>query len=223
MKKGIISFIIIIFLISLLGLSNISYSLLLKQTIWIITGVFFYILFKKINTNILIRYSLFLYIINVLLLLLVLFVGKEINGSKAWFSLGLFSFQPSEFMKVSLSLIYYKIIKEQHNIFNILKLFILFIIPTILVFLEPDTGAIIMYLIIFLVALFNLNINKKIRVGLIIFGLLIILSFILLYIFNPSIIIKLLGTSIFYRLDRIIHFKNNYQLNQALIYLGSAK
>ena len=223
MKKSIISFITIIFLISLLGLSNFNNSLLIKQSIWITIGLISYIIFQKFNINILIKYSFVLYILNVLLLGLVLIIGKEINGSKAWLSFGFFSFQPSEFMKIALSLTYYKIIKGKNDLLSILKLFILFIIPTILVFLEPDTGAIIIYLIIFLVALFNLNTNKKIKIGFILFGFLLLLSFILIYIYNPNTIIKLLGTSIYYRLDRIIHFKNNYQLNQALIYLGSAK
>ena len=221
--KILFIFLTIISLISLVCLSNFNSSLLIKQTIWIIIGILLLIIFKKFNLNFLIKYSLVVYIINIILLLLVLIFGKEINGSKAWLSLGFFSFQPSEFMKISLSLIYCKLLGKKNNIRSLLKLLILFLIPTILVFLEPDTGAIIIYLIIFLVTFINLKINKKIKICIIIASLILISTSILLFIFKPNMVVKLLGTSIYYRLDRIIHFKNNYQLNQALIYLGSAK
>ena len=44
------------------------------------------------------------YMISILLSTAVLFVGKEINGSKRWLSLGPLSFQPSEFAKVAVIL-----------------------------------------------------------------------------------------------------------------------
>ena len=45
--------------------------------------------------------------------------------------------------------------------------------------------------------------------------------FIWLYFKNIDILVKILGTSIFYRIDRIINFKNNYQLQNALICIGT--
>ena len=43
------------------------------------------------------------YFVGVILLLLVLFFGKEINNAKCWFQIPyLGSFQPSEFMKIFL-------------------------------------------------------------------------------------------------------------------------
>ena len=41
---------------------------------------------------------------SIALLMLVLLVGNEVNGAKAWFGIGGFGIQPSEFMKVTLSL-----------------------------------------------------------------------------------------------------------------------
>lgn len=44
------------------------------------------------------------YIFCVFLLILVILVGTEVNGAKAWFGIGSFGIQPSEFMKTALSL-----------------------------------------------------------------------------------------------------------------------
>lgn len=41
---------------------------------------------------------------SIALLILVLLIGNEVNGAKAWFGVGGFGIQPSEFMKVTLSL-----------------------------------------------------------------------------------------------------------------------
>ncbi len=224
-KQNIIIFIIvtILFLLSFLGLSNFSSNYLAKQIIWLIVGIILLIVIKKINIKHIIKYSFFIYLINVSLLVLVLIIGRRINGAKAWFTFGMFSIQPSELMKISLSLIYYKIAKaNKKSLIKLLEIFLLFLVPSFLVFLEPDTGSIIMYFIIMLVALFNSRIKKKYLITISIIGISMVLISTITYLYNPNIMIKIFGTSIFYRLDRIIHFKDNYQLNQALIYLGSA-
>ena len=214
--------IMLLSVISLLGMSNFDNSYLTKQIMWLLIGLITFLIIKKINISFLLRYSFWIYLFNVFLLILVLLIGRRINGAKAWFSFGIFSLQPSELMKISLSLIYYKMIKEKKENLLLIKIIILFLIPSILVFLEPDTGAIIMYLILMLVALFNSKIKKEYIFFILLIGFFSIISFLILYFYNSNLLIKILGTSIFYRIDRIIQFKNNYQLNQALIYIGSA-
>ena len=61
-------------------------------------------LFIKINYNFIKKYSLILYIISIILLIYVLLFGNIINGSKSWINVFGFSFQPSEFAKISLIL-----------------------------------------------------------------------------------------------------------------------
>ena len=61
----------------------------------------------------------------------------------------------------------------------------------------------------------------------IILGIIIILllgTFILLYIYNQEILINLIGTSFFYRVERLITFstESSYQLENAIIAMGSA-
>lgn len=216
--------IFILFLISIINLYNAKdlnsfYSnYYLKQTIWYFIGFLFILISKKLNLKSIFKYSKYLYLLNVLLLLLVLFIGEEINGARAWINFKFFSFQPSEFMKMSLSLYLIETSQNKENKFhNICKLTIITLIPSLLVFLEPDTGAIIFYLIIY----FYIISTKKIKwyYYLIFLGIGTSLLFLFIYMYqtNQDLLIKLIGTSFFYRVERIINFKSNYQLELALL------
>lgn len=212
--------ILIIISISLIGLYIYNINYFYKQLIWIILG--FTILFFKdtISVKKLFKYSKYIYWFNIVLLVLVLFLGNEINGSRAWFDLKFFSLQPSEIMKLSLALYLANYFNKINA--NLFFSFLLFLIPSILVYLEPDTGAIIMYAFIYFPLLFwRIKSKKIIYVMLILFFLILGLG-IYLYIYEIDFLIKILGTSIFYRIDRIINFRNNYQLENALISIGSS-
>jgi len=201
----------------------------LKQLIWFTIGYgIIFLIYKTKIFDFLYKYSSYLYCFSILLLILVLIIGHDINGAKCWLNLFGFSFQPSELVKVTLTLSLIKISsnrkKEKNEFIFILKCFILTIIPSVLVFLEPDTGAIINYFIILLVILFTSKLNKWWYItGFIIFfltGTLCVIS----YLFFKDYLINLLGTSIFYRIDRLINFANgnSYQLENALINIGGA-
>lgn len=217
-KYKILIPIIILTLISLLYLSNTIYFK--KHIIYSIIGVISLIIsslinFKKINKIIPI-----IYILNIILLILVLIIGKEINGAKAWLHIFGISIQPSELMKISLILTLPYLINK-----NIIYTIILTLIPTILVFLEPDTGAIIIFLIILLSTLKYKKINKKLIILALSLASLFIIFNISLYFINKDILISIYGTKLFYRIDRLISFSNldNIQNKNSLISIGANK
>lgn len=221
----------IIMIISLLNMQNakalstLYEHNLIKQIIFFGIGIILVIIINKININTILKYSKYYYYISVLLLVLVLFFGKNINGSTAWFDFKLFSFQPSELVKLTLTLYLSNIVLVNKPDFKlILKVIIITLIPSILVFLEPDTGAIIFYFLIAITVLLVAGVKKY---WFIILGIIIILllgTFILLYIYNQEILINLIGTSFFYRVERLITFstESSYQLENAIIAMGSA-
>ena len=226
----------IIMILSILNLYKIHYlnptnNLYIKQNIWYLIFISIILIFQKINLNKLFKWSHYIYIINVILLILVLFVGKETNGARAWFKIGKLAFQPSELMKFSLSLIVANISSKtkltscKKEFLLILKILFITLIPSVLVFLEPDTGAIIFYLIISFSILYSVNIHKKWFFLLSVLIILFLILFGYLFHYNQDLLLNLLGTSIFYRIDRLINFKSNigYQLNNALTVIGSAK
>ncbi|MBQ8892756.1 MAG: FtsW/RodA/SpoVE family cell cycle protein [Bacilli bacterium] len=209
------------------------HNLYLKQLLFYILGsvIILFTTFKGFNY--LKKYHLLIYIgINILLLFLLIF-GIEINGSKCWIYLGSISFQPSELMKISLIISLACIISEynknkekntKNEFILLLKLLILTLIPSILTFLEPDTGVVIIYLLIFITFLFFIKLNKVwyitfLSVFLIIFG-----SIITLYFFKQDLFISIVGYDIFYRIDRVLNWFNmsGYQLENSLIAIGAS-
>lgn len=207
-------------IISLFYLSNTIYFK--KQLLIYIISYSLLFISIKINFKYIKKFITPLYIITNILLLYVLIFGKTINGSKAWIHIFNFSLQPSEFMKIFLMLI---IAQTIQNKTNIIKIIILTIIPSILTFLEPDTGSIIIYIIILLSAIKYTKINKKtlyITASLI---LLFITTNITIYFSNKEILTNIYGSKILYRIDRLISFKkqNNIQNKYSQIAIGSHK
>lgn len=210
--------IIILNIISLFYLHNTSYWN--KHLLYLFLSYLILFLCTKLNTNFIFKISPYFYIFSLFLLTLVLIFGREINGSKAWLHILDFSIQPSEITKLILTIYFSHLVIQNKNIFYLL---IVLLIPSILTFLEPDTGAILLYIIIFLSTLKYLNIKKKY----LIIGSIIIMVFLItnisLYIINKDILINIYGTNIFYRIDRLISFKeqNNIQTVNSLISIGS--
>lgn len=214
--------------ISSASLGNIFF----KQLIfYIIGGV---ILFGSYHfKELIIKYRYLWYFGLNILLLFLLFFGISVNGSKCWIFIGPISFQPSEFMKLSLIVIIasllasfdYKNKTSMKDEFKLLlKIGIIVLIPSILTFLEPDTGVVIIYLIITLVMIISKGINKKWYLFLTIILAIIALSITILYFINNELLLELLGENIFYRIDRILNWsnQNGYQLENSLVAIGSS-
>lgn len=210
--------IIILNIISIIYLSNTPY--ITKHLVFLISSYIILFISSKININFILRIIPYLYIFSLLLLLIVLIFGREINGSKAWLHIFGISIQPSEIAKTIL-IIYLAHLTIKRR--SILYLIIVTLIPSILTILEPDTGAILLFLIILLSNLKYFKINKKtIIISTTIIALFLITNLVV-YTYNKDILTTIYGTKILYRIDRLISFKeqNNIQTINSLISIGS--
>lgn len=210
-------------------------NLALKQFIWYLVGIILVIVIWKFGNNYLYKHTWFLYILGNILLVLLLFFGTPINNSKCWFTIpGIGSIQPSEFMKIFIMLTLavmihnfrsdYKNPTIKEEFIFILKTLIIVLIPAILTFLQPDTGAVIIYLVIYLVMMFISGIRVRWFVlGFSFIGV-VLSSVFILYHFKQELFIDIFGTNIFYRLDRLFDWKKGagLQLENALAAIGSA-
>ena len=232
--------IIIFMIISLLtiyssqNLLSSSYNnLYIKQGIWYLIGFICIFLIKNIDSDYIYKYSYIFYIIGNILLILVLFLGDKVNGARCWFNIPLIgSFQPSEFMKIILILVLSnelstnKKMKKtfKNELLLILKCFIITLIPSLLIFLEPDTGIVFIFFAILIVMLFIYGIRYRWFISIIIILGIMLIAFLILFFYYQDTFINIFGTNFFYRIDRLLAFKNNdsMQLTNALASIGSA-
>lgn len=209
-------------------------SFFIKQIMWYLIGIIFMILILYIGNKSLFKYSFYLYIIGNILLFLLLIFGTPINDAKCWFTIPFIgSFQPSEFMKIILIIYLAKTIDKFNTDYHnptikdefvfLLKIIFIVGIPSLLTFLEPDTGVVLIYLIITVTMLFISGI--RIRWFILLFSFIILLLVIILgtYFFSQNLFIKIFGTDFFLRVDRLLDWSKNlgYQLENGLTAIGS--
>ena len=94
----------------------------------------------------------------------------------------------------------------------------------VLLDLTQSTGCVIMYIVIYISMMFTSGIRLRWFVIGIIISILIGSTFFYLYFYKENIFIKIFGSSIYYRLERIINWKegSGLQLENALTAIGSA-
>lgn len=210
-------------------------NLALKQAIWYLVGVIIIVILFKLKNDYLYRNAWLLYIIGNILLVSLLLFAPEINNSKCWFVIPYIgSFQPSEFMKIFIMLVLAVMISNfrettdhpsiKEEFIFILKTLIVVLIPSVLTFLEPDTGAVMIYFIIYFCMMFTSGIRLR---WFVILGVIIavILGLVLgCYFFNEDLFVNIFGTDLYYRFDRILDWQNGsgLQLENALAAIGSA-
>ena len=115
----------------------------------------------KLKNEYLYQNTWILYIFGNVLLLGLLLFATPINSSKCWFVLpGIGSIQPSEFMKIFIMLALATLIHNFRSDYSnpsmmdefkfIIKSLVVLLIPSILTFLQPDTGSVIIYFVIYI-------------------------------------------------------------------------
>ena len=210
-------------------------NLALKQAIWYLVGVVIIVIIFKLKNDYLYRNAWFLYILGNILLVCLLLFAPEINNSKCWFVIPYIgSFQPSEFMKIFIMLVLAVMISNfrettdhpsiKEEFIFILKTLIVVLIPSIFTFLEPDTGSVMIYFIIYFCMMFTSGIRLR---WFVILGIIIaiMLSLVLgCYFLNEDLFVSIFGTDLYYRFDRILDWQNGsgLQLENALAAIGSA-
>lgn len=230
---GIVSVVSIYCTKNLMGADFQNYWL--KQIVWYSVGFGIAYFMMILGNKFLYNNAWWFYLVGVASLVLVLFIGKEVNNARCWFNIKYIgSIQPSEFMKVFLIIILSKVIRdynEQHlnptiqeEFTFLLKVLLIVAIPSALTFIEPDTGAVMIYFIITSVMLFVGGIRKRwFALIFVILGTLIS-GVGALYVINRDLFINIFGTSLFYRIDRIVNWSSSsgMQLTNSLTAIGSA-
>jgi len=169
-----LSFINLLFLEEVDFLSSYSF----KQLIWISIAILGSLVIRTLRLRMLKDISVPIYILSLMLLILVLLIGERVSGSKSWIQIGgLLSFQPSEFAKIALVFIIAKFYSElgSYSKSYIIKYILglgFFVLPFLLIVMQPDLGSGFMLLIVALSVIFSFSYNQKILLAVVLlFGL----------------------------------------------------
>lgn len=208
--------------------------LAIKQALWYIVGFGIMFLIIALGNDFIYKNAWILYMVGVLSLILLLIFGTPINDAKCWFNLpGIGSIQPSEFMKIILIIILARVINDFNNehqsptlldeFLFLIKVGLIVFVPSLLTFLQPDTGVVLIYLLITIVMLFISGIRYRWFILLFLIVLITIGSILLIYFINKDLFVKIFGSSFFLRVDRLLDWSNKsgYQLENGLTAISS--
>ena len=193
---------------------------LIRHSVFVFVGVMAGFICFQFPTRLWQAAAPYLFVMGVVLLLMVLIpgIGKEVNGSRRWLSVGMFNLQPSELMKL-LVVLYaadYTVRKAalMHSFRKgFLPMLTVMLLVGGLLLREPDFGAFVVITVIAMGVLFLGGMNWKLFAVLI---TLLLIGFVLLIWSSP------------YRLQRVLGFMDpwsdpfgkGYQLSHALIAFG---
>ena len=139
-----------------------SYYFFFKHFVFIVLAISTLLIISFLNQNLLVRFSTFFFLISLLTLILVPFIGIEVKGSKRWIEFAFFPrFQPIEMLKPFLIIFLSSILSlEKKNLYLKYFLSIIIIIPiSLLLISQPDLGQTLLILSIWLVLIFVSGIN----------------------------------------------------------------
>lgn len=130
----------------LFTLLSIDSSLFFEQLVFLIIGFVCLVVISNIDGVVLRYFSPYIYIISVILLVLT-YIFPEVRGSSRWIPLGPIQIQPSELTKPFFLLTFASVMawKSPRYLKNIPLHLVLFLIPALLIFEQPDLGTTIVY------------------------------------------------------------------------------
>jgi len=163
-----------------------------KQMLWILTSLAIALMVILTDAKFFNAFAYPIYGGTILLLIIVLFFGKEIAGSKSWFQIGEFRLQPAEFAKFATNLALAHFLSaldfdNRKRKSQIIPLIIL-AIPALLILLQNDTGSAIVYTSLALVLY-----RQGMPGSILLLGVATAILAIMALLFNQYIVIAVIG------------------------------
>ncbi|MDV4149977.1 rod shape-determining protein RodA [Clostridium sp. AL.422] len=192
-----------------------------RQSMWFVVCLVALYFVVAIDYTLLKSYTPLFYWGSILLLIVTMFIGTDINGARGWIRLGPLSFQPAELAKLATIMMLGKTLEEMNGTINEWKNFWIMafyaIVPAIFIVIQPDMGMTMVLFFMVVGIFFIAGLDMKIIGG----GALAVLVAIVI-VWNSGLIQD-------YQKTRITSFMNpesdssesGYQLRQSLISIGN--
>ncbi len=191
-----------------------DYTFFFKHLTFILLGLIIIFIFSSIDQDKLFKYSILFFLISLIFLFLVPFMGIEVKGSKRWIDFYLLPrFQPIELVKPFLIIFLSLVLSTQKYKGIYIKYFFSFFITlciALLLALQPDLGQTLLVFFTWSILIFTSGINLIFLIFLFLF---LIFLFLYLIFFVPKFI---------YIKNRLISFfdsesgTHNFQTDKAL-------
>ena len=167
----LIFFVILLSTIGYLAIGSAKESVQSKQMYGILFGIILTLFVSLIDYSSYLIFNWVFYGLNIILLISVFVFGNEVNGAKRWFSLLGVQFQPSELAKILLILFFAQYIMKHRDAVNTVKgmigLLVLFAVPLLLIYKEPDLSTSLVVVSAFCVMIFVSGFSYKIILAMI--------------------------------------------------------
>ena len=167
----LLGFVLLLFLVGIINLKSAGAEtgIWKYQLVWFSLGCAVMLIFAFIDYHRLESLAIIFYLLCLGLLVLVLFVGKEIHHSRSWLVFKGFRIQPSELAKLAvviyLARIYHRReTAEPMGLRQIIYPLLIILVPAGLIALEPDLGTTFIYLIFGAMLLIFMGIRKKLLI-----------------------------------------------------------
>lgn len=130
-------------LLILYSADNQSWSLLMRQFLWVIISCCVMLVFAQIPPRKYYQWAPVIFAVGIFLLIAVLLFGRSGKGAQRWLGIGFFQFQPSEIVKLAMPMMLAWYLEKKSLPPSLSTLFIsgiLLLIPLILAAKQPDLG-----------------------------------------------------------------------------------
>lgn len=184
-----------------------------RQALWFAISIVAFFITARLNHFRYRKFAPVTFLVNIILLVVVLIpgIGIEVSGGRRWLAVAGFSFQPSELMKISLSMYLASLLSKPTQRYVV---YVIIMVVSGLIILEPDMGTMLIVVGVASVIYLTSGISKKEILGA---ASIFIIVASLLIISSP------------YRLARVTTYLNphldtlgsSYHLRQVLIALGN--
>ena len=221
-------------------------SFVVKQIFFYIIGFVLMIGIGLLHVEHLKKFSWIFYVLIVLLLIGLIFapenIARPINQAKAWYQVKYIgTFQPSEFLKFAFVLVVAKMIDRHYTKIDkqslasdcmlLSKIAIVTIPPMILVYIQPDTGMLLLYFALLIPMIYFSPISKKILISIAAIPVTIVISVVIIYfqyhdVFQEQIVERLSP----HQISRVngwlkpFEYEDSaYQTQQGILAIGSGE
>jgi rod shape determining protein RodA len=178
-----LNFVFVILILNFIGLINLysathgisaenMSNLFVQQIVWLSAGWLLFFILTFVDYQIFFRLAYLFYFLNLMTLLAVTLFGKVAYGAQRWIDLGFFRFQPSETMKLSIIILFARLLAEKNSLSagmsfkDMLLPLIVLAIPFVLVVEQPDLGTALMMMGIGGMLLLFVKIRRSILISL---------------------------------------------------------